>query len=115
MTTPPSPPPPLPEFADLVERSEWLRGRAGLESEVLRWHRSLEAERQRIVGEAEELATPRLRAHPVRRPVPRRDPLPVVQPRRLIGRFASAGRLPSSAEAAAGGPSISCRPGARPT
>ena len=39
MTTPSAPPPPpLPEFSDLVERSEWLRGRAGLESDVLRWH-----------------------------------------------------------------------------
>jgi len=58
------PPPPLPELADLIERSEWLRGRAGLEGEVLRWHRSLGAERERIVGEAEELATPRLRRIP---------------------------------------------------
>ena len=59
-----SPPPPLPELGDLVERSEWLRGRAGLEAEVLRWHRSLGPERDRIVGEAEELATPRLRRIP---------------------------------------------------
>lgn len=55
----PAPPPPLPELGDLVERSEWLRGRAGLEGEVLRWHRSLAVERDRIAGEAEELATPR--------------------------------------------------------
>ena len=60
MTTPP----PLPEFEDLVERSEWLRDRAGLETEALRWHHSLESERKRIVGEAEELATPRLRRVP---------------------------------------------------
>jgi len=65
MTTPSAPPPPpLPEFSDLVERSEWLRGRAGLESDVLRWHRSLAAERAHIVTEAEELATPRLRRIP---------------------------------------------------
>src|SRR5205807_1590503 len=66
MTTPSAPPPPpLPEFSDLVERSEWLRGRAGLESDVLRWHRSLAAERAHIVTEAEELATPRLRRIPL--------------------------------------------------
>ncbi|MCA1842320.1 MAG: hypothetical protein LC792_03845, partial [Actinobacteria bacterium] len=59
-----TPPPPLPELSDLIERSEWLRGQAGLESEVLRWHSSLGAERQRIVDEAEELATPRLRRIP---------------------------------------------------
>jgi ubiquinone biosynthesis protein len=59
-----SPPPPLPELGDLIERSEWLKGRAGLESEVQRWHHSLGAERQRIIGEAEELATPRLRRIP---------------------------------------------------
>jgi ubiquinone biosynthesis protein len=59
-----SPPPPLPELGDLIERSEWLKGRAGLEGEVLRWHRSLGAERQRIIGEAEELASPRLRRIP---------------------------------------------------
>src|SRR2546428_503546 len=65
MPTPSAPPPPpLPEFSDLVERSEWLRGRAGLESDVLRWHRSLAAERAHIVTEAEELATPRLRRIP---------------------------------------------------
>ena len=50
--------------SDLVERSEWLRGRAGLEDEVLRWQRSLAAERGRIAGEAAELATPRLRRTP---------------------------------------------------
>jgi ubiquinone biosynthesis protein len=59
-----SPPPPLPELGDLIERSEWLRGRPGLEGEVLRWHRSLDPERARIVDEAEELATPRLRRIP---------------------------------------------------
>ena len=59
-----TPPPALPELGDLIERSEWLRGQAGLEGEVLRWHRSLGAERERIVGEAEELATPRLRRIP---------------------------------------------------
>ena len=59
-----SPPPSLPELGDLIERSEWLKGRAGLESEVLRWHRSLDAERDRIVAEAETLATPRLRRIP---------------------------------------------------
>ena len=59
-----APPPPLPELGDLVERSEWLRGRAGLEAEVLRWHRSLAAERSRIAGEARELATPRWRRIP---------------------------------------------------
>jgi ubiquinone biosynthesis protein len=68
MTTPPPPPPPppppLPELGDLVERSEWLRGRAGLEAEVLRWQSSLGPERDRIVHEAEELATPRLRRIP---------------------------------------------------
>ena len=57
--------PPLPELSDLIERSEWLRGRAGLEETALRWHRSLGEERERIVGEAEELATPRLRRIPV--------------------------------------------------
>ncbi|MDQ1501740.1 MAG: hypothetical protein QOI86_5080 [Actinomycetota bacterium] len=57
MTTPP---PPLPELGDLVERSEWLRGRPGLEGEVRRWQSSLGAERDRIAGEARELATPRL-------------------------------------------------------
>src|SRR5205814_8632747 len=61
---PPYPPPPLPELVDLVERSEWLRGRPGLEAEVRRWHRSLGAERHRIAGEAEELARPRLRRVP---------------------------------------------------
>ncbi|HEV7535396.1 MAG TPA: AarF/ABC1/UbiB kinase family protein, partial [Acidimicrobiia bacterium] len=61
MTTPP---PPLPELGDLVERSEWLRGRPGLEAEVRRWHASLGAERDRIVAEAGELATPRLRRIP---------------------------------------------------
>jgi ubiquinone biosynthesis protein len=61
MTTPP---PPLPELADLVERSEWLRGRPGLEAEVRRWHSSLGAERDRIAGEAAALATPRLRRIP---------------------------------------------------
>jgi len=59
-----TPPPPLPEIADLIERSEWLKGRPGLEGEVLRWHRSLDAERRRIVEEAEVLATPRLRRIP---------------------------------------------------
>ncbi len=59
-----SPPPSLPELGDLIERSEWLKGRPGLEAEVQRWHRSLGAERERIVGEAEELATPRLRRIP---------------------------------------------------
>lgn len=59
MTTLP-PPPPLPELDALVERSEWLRGRPGLEAEVLRWHRTLGAERDRITGEAAALATPRL-------------------------------------------------------
>ena len=59
-----SAPPPLPELGDLIERSEWLAGRPGLEGEVLRWHSSLDAERERIVGEAEELATPRLRRIP---------------------------------------------------
>jgi ubiquinone biosynthesis protein len=61
MTTPP---PPLPELGDLVERSEWLRGRPGLEGEVRRWQSSLGAERDRIAGEARELATPRLRRIP---------------------------------------------------
>jgi ubiquinone biosynthesis protein len=61
MTTPP---PPLPELGDLVERSEWLRGRPGLEAEVRRWQGSLGAERDRIAGEARELATPRLRRIP---------------------------------------------------
>src|SRR2546423_4315111 len=59
-----TPPPPLPELGDLIERSEWLKGRAGLEGAVQRWHRSLGPERQRIIGEAEELATPRLRRIP---------------------------------------------------
>jgi hypothetical protein len=59
-----TPPPPLPELGDLIERSEWLRGVAGLEGEVLRWHRSLDDERRRIVAEAEEIATPRLRRIP---------------------------------------------------
>jgi ubiquinone biosynthesis protein len=59
-----SPPPSLPELGDLIERSEWLKGRPGLEAEVQRWHRSLGAERERIVGEAGELATPRLRRIP---------------------------------------------------
>ncbi|MCA1846865.1 MAG: AarF/ABC1/UbiB kinase family protein, partial [Actinobacteria bacterium] len=59
-----TPPPALPELGDLIERSEWLQGQAGLEGEVLRWHSSLGAERQRIVREAEELATPRLRRIP---------------------------------------------------
>ena len=59
-----TPPPALPELGDLIERSEWLRGQAGLEAEVLRWESSLGAERQRIVNEAEELATPRLRRIP---------------------------------------------------
>src|SRR5438270_5571130 len=58
------PPPPLPELGDLIERSEWLRGRPALEGEVRRWHGSLGDERHRIVGEAEELATPRLRRIP---------------------------------------------------
>jgi len=52
MTTPP---PPLPELGDLVERSEWLRGQPGLEAEVRRWHGSLGTERDRIVAEAEEV------------------------------------------------------------
>ena len=59
-----TPPPPLPELGDLIERSEWLKSLPGLEGEVLRWHRSLGTERERIVGEAEELATPRLRRIP---------------------------------------------------
>jgi ubiquinone biosynthesis protein len=59
-----SPPPPLPELGDLVERSEWLRDRPGLESEALRWQHSLVGERGRIAIEAEELATPRLRRIP---------------------------------------------------
>jgi ubiquinone biosynthesis protein len=59
-----APPPPLPELGDLIERSEWLKGVAGLEGEVLRWHRTLDDERRRIVTEAEELATPRLRRIP---------------------------------------------------
>ena len=59
-----TPPPALPELEDLIERSEWLRGQAGLEGEALRWHRTLGAERDRIVAEAEELATPRLRRIP---------------------------------------------------
>jgi ubiquinone biosynthesis protein len=64
VTIPPIPPPPLPELADLVERSEWLKGQAGLEAEVLRWQATLDVERHRIVGEAEELATPKLRRIP---------------------------------------------------
>jgi ubiquinone biosynthesis protein len=59
-----TPPPPLPELGDLVERSEWLKGRPGLEGEVRRWRRSLDAERDRIVVEAESLATPQLRRIP---------------------------------------------------
>ncbi len=59
-----APPPPLPELGDLIERSEWLRGRPGLEAEVRRWHGALGAERHRIAGEAEELARPRLRRVP---------------------------------------------------
>lgn len=59
-----TPPPALPELENLIERSEWLRGQAGLEGEALRWHRTLGAERDRIVAEAEELATPRLRRIP---------------------------------------------------
>ena len=59
-----SPPPSLPELGDLIGRSEWLKGRPGLEAEVQRWHRSLGAKRDRIVGEAEELARPRLRRIP---------------------------------------------------
>jgi ubiquinone biosynthesis protein len=62
-STPPSPP--LPEFVELVDRSEWLRGRPGLETEVLRWQRSLAEERDRIAAEAEDLATPRLSRLPV--------------------------------------------------
>ena len=49
---------------ELVERSDWLQGRAGLGTEVLRWHHSLEAERRRTVVEAQKLATPRLRRIP---------------------------------------------------
>jgi ubiquinone biosynthesis protein len=59
-----TPPPPLPELGDLIERSEWLKGRAGLDAEVLRWQGSLDPERERIVREAEMLATPRLRRIP---------------------------------------------------
>src|SRR5688572_6600487 len=59
-----TPPPPLPELGDLIERSEWLKGRAGLEGEVLRWHGSFDVERERIVAEAETLATPRWRRIP---------------------------------------------------
>jgi ubiquinone biosynthesis protein len=58
-------PPPLPEFTELVDRSEWLRARPGLEAEVRRWQRSLGGERDRIVAEAERLATPRLSRLPV--------------------------------------------------
>ncbi|HVW31473.1 MAG TPA: AarF/UbiB family protein, partial [Acidimicrobiia bacterium] len=61
MTTPP----PLPELPDLVERSDWLRGRPGLDEEVLRWQRDLAPERDRLADEARELATPRLRSIPV--------------------------------------------------
>jgi len=61
----PTPPPPLPEFSELVDRSEWLRGRPGLETEVRRWRRSLPAERRRIAAEAEDLARPRLSRVPV--------------------------------------------------
>ena len=60
-----APPPPLPEFGELVDRSEWLRARPGLEAEVRRWHRSLGAERRRIAAEAEDLARPRLSRLPV--------------------------------------------------
>jgi ubiquinone biosynthesis protein len=95
-----TPPPALPELGDLIERSEWLRGQAGLEGEVLRWHRSLGAERQRIVGEAEELATPRLRRIPF-------GALFLLCIRflwfslaALIGRFASRRRDPSAAGSA---------------
>jgi ubiquinone biosynthesis protein len=56
--------PPLPELADLVERSEWVQGWPGLKSEVLRWHRCLTPERRRIAAEAQQLATPRLRRVP---------------------------------------------------
>ncbi|MEW6472256.1 MAG: AarF/UbiB family protein [Actinomycetota bacterium] len=59
-----TPPPPLPELGDLIERSEWLKGRAGLEAEVLRWHRSLGGEREAILEEAAALATPRWRRIP---------------------------------------------------
>jgi ubiquinone biosynthesis protein len=59
-----TPPPPLPELGDLIDRSEWLKGQPGLEGEVRRWDGSLGAERDRIVSEAEELATPRLRRIP---------------------------------------------------
>lgn len=54
----------MPELGDLIGRSEWLKGRPGLEAAVQRWDRALGAERERIVGEAEELATPRLRRIP---------------------------------------------------
>lgn len=59
-----TPPPPLPELGDLIGRSEWLESRAGLDTEVQRWHRTLGTERDRIVREAESLATPRLRRIP---------------------------------------------------
>jgi len=61
----PAPPPPLPEFGDLVDRSEWLRARPGLETEVRRWRRSFGAERRRIAAEGEDLARPRLSRLPV--------------------------------------------------
>ena len=57
--------PPLPDFADLADRSEWLKGIPGLEPEARRWHGALAGERRRIAVEAEELATPRLRRIPV--------------------------------------------------
>ena len=52
--------PPLPDLADLVARSDWLRGRPGLEGQVLAWHRSLGPDRERILDEAQRLATPRV-------------------------------------------------------
>jgi ubiquinone biosynthesis protein len=99
MTTPP---PPLPELGDLVERSEWLRGRPGLEGEVRRWQSSLGAERDRIAGEARELATPRLRRIPF-------GALFLLCIRflwfslaGLIGRFAARRRNPSGAPGSSG-------------
>jgi ubiquinone biosynthesis protein len=62
---PMTPPPPLPELADLVARSDWLQNPPGLEAEVLAWHRSLAEDRAGILHEAQRLATPRLARLPL--------------------------------------------------
>ena len=115
MTTPP---PALPELGDLVERSEWLRGRPGLEAEVLRWHRSLGAEprahRRRGRGTGHAPAAP----HPVRRAVPRRASASCGSASPADRPVAAGGdRRPPTRPSPppSGGPSTWCRPAARPT